>query len=79
MVSPPVMMMTTKNLPEDIQKMLDMGVSEYLMKPFTSDILFEKISFVFMYRSDFLILFLVYFFFLYIHNKTILQEKKKVC
>lgn len=44
-VQSPVIMMTTKNSPEDIQKMLDQGVAEYLMKPFTIDILFEKIAF----------------------------------
>ena len=42
----PTIMMTTKNAPEDIEKMLNMGVSEYLMKPFTIDILFEKMEFV---------------------------------
>lgn len=45
-VSTPVIMMTTKNASEDIQLMLEAGVSEYLMKPFTIDILFEKIEFV---------------------------------
>ena len=42
----PVIMMTSKNNPEDIRKMLAMGVSEYMMKPFTADIVFEKIEFV---------------------------------
>ena len=42
----PTVMVTTKNSAEDISKMLEMGVSEYLMKPFTIDILFEKIEFV---------------------------------
>lgn len=42
----PTIMMTTKNAPSDISKMLEMGVAEYLMKPFTIDILFEKIEFV---------------------------------
>ncbi len=42
----PVLMMTSKNTTEDITYMLEMGVAEYLMKPFTSDILFEKIEFV---------------------------------
>ena len=42
----PTVMMTTKSEPEDIQKMLQMGVAEYLMKPFTIDILLEKIEFV---------------------------------
>ena len=41
----PTVMMTTKNKPEEIEKMLTMGVSEYLMKPFTVDILFEKIEY----------------------------------
>jgi two-component system, chemotaxis family, chemotaxis protein CheY len=41
----PTIMMTTKNAEEDIVQMLNMGVSEYLMKPFTVDILFEKIEF----------------------------------
>lgn len=41
----PVVMMTTKNAPADIQRMLESGVAEYLMKPFTIDILFEKIDF----------------------------------
>jgi len=41
----PVVMMTTKNSRADIVKMLDMGVTEYLIKPFTVDILFEKIRF----------------------------------
>lgn len=42
----PTIMMTTKNSPDDISLMLNMGVSEYLLKPFTVDILFEKIEFV---------------------------------
>jgi len=41
----PTMMMTTKNRPEDIERVLALGVVEYLMKPFTADILFEKIEF----------------------------------
>lgn len=40
----PIIMMTTKNEPEDIKKALELGASEYLMKPFTIDILFEKIG-----------------------------------
>lgn len=39
-------MMTTKNSAEDIQTMLNLGVSEYLLKPFTAEILFQKITFV---------------------------------
>jgi two-component system chemotaxis response regulator CheY len=41
---PPVIMMTTKNAPEDILFMMEKGASEYLMKPFTIDILVEKIE-----------------------------------
>jgi two-component system, chemotaxis family, chemotaxis protein CheY len=41
----PTVMMTTKNQPADIEKMLLMGVVEYLLKPFTLDILVEKMEF----------------------------------
>ena len=41
----PVIMMTTKNEPADIERMLSAGISEYMMKPFTLDILLEKIEF----------------------------------
>ena len=40
----PVIMMTTKNAPEEILQMLDCGAAEYLMKPFTLDILMQKIE-----------------------------------
>lgn len=40
----PIIMMTTKNEPDDIRKALEIGATEYMMKPFTSDILFEKMS-----------------------------------
>jgi CheY-like chemotaxis protein len=40
----PTLMVTTKNSPEDIGKILAMGVSEYVMKPFTLDILLDKIE-----------------------------------
>ena len=42
----PVIMMTTKNDPEDIKRMFSLGIQEYLMKPFTIDILFKKIEWV---------------------------------
>lgn len=42
----PVIMMTTKNSHEDVSKMLHAGVSEYMMKPFTLDIIEDKLSFV---------------------------------
>jgi two-component system chemotaxis response regulator CheY len=44
--SVPVVMMTTKNAPDEIAQMLKLGATEYLMKPFTADILFEKLSLV---------------------------------
>lgn len=40
----PVIMMTSKNDPEDIMKMIQAGASEYIMKPFTPDVVFEKIE-----------------------------------
>jgi DNA-binding response OmpR family regulator len=40
----PVVMMTTKNSPDDMMFMLNKGVSEYILKPFTSDILIEKVQ-----------------------------------
>ena len=43
-VKTPVVMMTTKNDPADIQRMIELGAAEYLMKPFTVDILFDKIE-----------------------------------
>ena len=39
-----VLMMTTKNQPEDIFLMLSYGANEYMLKPYTQDILFEKIE-----------------------------------
>ena len=42
----PVIMMTTKNSPSDISFMLQKGINEYILKPFTPDILVEKIELV---------------------------------
>ncbi len=42
----PVVMMTTKNDPSEIAEVLQLGANEYIMKPFTAEILKEKISFV---------------------------------
>lgn len=39
-----IVMMTTENKPERIMEALELGASEYLMKPFTSDILLTKIE-----------------------------------
>lgn len=44
--SVPVVMMTTKNSFDDVSSMLNAGASDYMMKPFTVDILQEKLSFV---------------------------------
>lgn len=40
----PVIMLTSKNLPEDIGLALSTGANEYVMKPFTKDILIEKLE-----------------------------------
>ncbi len=50
-ISIPVVMMTTKNSLTDIQTAMALGASEYIMKPFTEDILIEKLSLV--TRKDF--------------------------
>jgi two-component system chemotaxis response regulator CheY len=42
----PVLMMTSRNSHQDIVTMLDKGVNEYMLKPFTSDILFQKMELV---------------------------------
>lgn len=42
--SGPIIMMTTENKPERIKEAMELGVAEYIMKPFTSDILFNKIE-----------------------------------
>ena len=42
----PVLMMTTKNEPEDMLFMLGKGARDYMLKPFTTDILLEKIEMV---------------------------------
>tara|TARA_B100001971_G_scaffold215190_1_gene259677 strand:- start:113612 stop:113986 length:375 start_codon:yes stop_codon:yes gene_type:complete len=40
----PIIMMTTENKPENIREALMFGASEYIMKPFTKDIIESKIS-----------------------------------
>ena len=44
--SVPIIMMTTENSPEFIRKALSLNASEYIMKPFTSDILLNKITLI---------------------------------
>jgi two-component system chemotaxis response regulator CheY len=38
-------MMTTRGSPDEILKLLEMGTAEYILKPFTADILIEKIEY----------------------------------
>jgi DNA-binding response OmpR family regulator len=40
----PVIMVTSKNSTQDIAEVLAKGAQEYVMKPFTEDILFSKIE-----------------------------------
>ncbi len=42
----PVIMMTSRNSFEDISLMLNLGAQEYIIKPFTKDILLSKIALV---------------------------------
>jgi two-component system, chemotaxis family, chemotaxis protein CheY len=42
----PVIMMTTESSKEYFQKAIELGASEYIIKPFTPDILFGKIEMV---------------------------------
>lgn len=44
MTSSPIIMVTSKNDIADIAHVLENGANEYIMKPFTQDILFAKIS-----------------------------------
>ncbi|MFK8139062.1 MAG: response regulator [Bdellovibrionales bacterium] len=46
LTSCPIVMMTTENKPEFIQTAIDKGAVEYIMKPFTDDVLFGKIEMV---------------------------------
>lgn len=41
-----VIMVTTKNQPEDIQRVLNLGAMDFIMKPFTKDILIGKIELI---------------------------------
>ena len=43
-VETPVVMVTTRNHIKDIKKALEDGASEYVLKPFTKEILFAKLS-----------------------------------
>lgn len=43
-VTCPIIMLTSRNKPEDIISIMEKGATEYVMKPFTKDLLDEKIS-----------------------------------
>lgn len=45
-ITTPIIMVTTKNEPKDIEEALLNGANEYVLKPFTAEILREKIAFV---------------------------------
>ena len=45
-VQAPVIMLTSKNKISDISAVLSQGAAEYIMKPFTKDIILEKIAMV---------------------------------
>lgn len=44
----PIVMLTSKSGVDDITKVLEIGASEYVMKPFTKEIILEKIKNVLM-------------------------------
>lgn len=46
LTSAPIVMMTTENKQEKIEMALSEGASEYIMKPFTEDILLDKIAMI---------------------------------
>jgi two-component system chemotaxis response regulator CheY len=43
-VNTKIIMLTSKNDPKNIIEMLEAGVAEYIMKPFTSEIILEKLQ-----------------------------------
>jgi two-component system chemotaxis response regulator CheY len=43
-VSTPIVMVTTRNKEADIKLILESGATEYIMKPFTADIIQQKIQ-----------------------------------
>ena len=45
-ITSPVIMLTSKNDLSDITTMIEKGVADYMMKPFTKDILIDKIRMV---------------------------------
>lgn len=43
-IQTPVIMVTTKNTPQEITQALELGANEYVMKPFDKGILMEKLA-----------------------------------
>lgn len=43
----PIVMLTSKNQMEDIASMIKNGATEYIMKPFTKDIILERLKMIF--------------------------------
>ena len=44
--STPIIMLTSKNDISDIEEALGSGANEYVLKPFTKEILLDKLNFV---------------------------------
>lgn len=42
----PVVMLTSKNDPSDIVRMIEAGVADYILKPFTEDLIRDKLAYV---------------------------------
>lgn len=50
-IEAPVVMLTTKNDTQDILSVLEKGATEYVMKPFTKDLILEKIETILSQRA----------------------------
>lgn len=48
----PVMMLTSKNEPSEIEQVLNLGANEFVMKPFSAEILIDKIETVLNIKID---------------------------
>jgi two-component system chemotaxis response regulator CheY len=46
LTSAPIIMMTTENSPDKIKQALSLDAAEYIMKPFSKDILFNKFTLI---------------------------------
>lgn len=42
----PIVMLTTENKPEYIQKAISLGITDYVMKPFTEEIFISKVQMI---------------------------------